>query len=290
MIASGLLPRMMLPASRAALAVTKRRAMSLDVSSFGGGVLIRTLGIFGTIWAYLAAKQNWDKKNFLRRVNLSLCHIKEEKPKRKTDPIKYQLAIRTMFEKEIGNIFLNNSTLVNIVEDAAHQTTEANPFLSLPEQDSWYTLATILNEISSEYSVGHLLEDIDPSSVVTESYCFGLTREAYKYPNQRFEKLRIMLIKEEWLQRWEKDIKQGMRICKATHADRWRTLDEMSRLYQAWTRAELAAGGALPTNTSHPLMRIQLSVPRGPATNSLTGSPPDSPSKVFEPNKNRTLS
>ena len=66
-------------------------------------------GILGAAWMYLSSMRDWERRSFLRRVNLSLCMLtpREGEVQGHTQQ-GYALAIRTLFEKDIDEVFLRN--------------------------------------------------------------------------------------------------------------------------------------------------------------------------------------
>ncbi|MGE3316844.1 MAG: hypothetical protein AB7O26_17135 [Planctomycetaceae bacterium] len=110
------------------------------------------------------AKAQWQKKEFLHRVNFSLNIIRDG-----------QLMIRTILEKSCEEVFLNKaaSDAINV---ASRNTTEKNPILPLPKDEYWYYLNSVLNELSEKFSEGHLRRDMG-LPVTTENYLVCLTCE-----------------------------------------------------------------------------------------------------------------
>ena len=96
----------------------------------------------GAWWGRLRARRQWQKKEYLDRLNISLNMI--------TDGT---LRIRTVLEKNLLDVLLNR-VAVQKVMDAAQLATEANPILPLAKEDAWYLLNGVLNEISERFAVG----------------------------------------------------------------------------------------------------------------------------------------
>ena len=66
-------------------------------------------GVGGAL-AHLISRREWQLRKFLSRVNLSLNIITPTV--RKDGSVEYSLKIRTIFEKDISDIFLRNRSMV----------------------------------------------------------------------------------------------------------------------------------------------------------------------------------
>jgi hypothetical protein len=165
------------------LATTLLSAMQGLWEQIIAALIILTIGWMWGNWRSIVA---WQKKQFRDRVLLALNCI--EKQGDKTN-----LVLRTLFEKDINDVF-QNSTVVKIVQKAIEETTENNPILRIPQEDAWYVLNAVLNRISEQFATGLLRKDMG-APVVSKWYTFCLTFE--KEGGLRIQKLRIMLIEKE---------------------------------------------------------------------------------------------
>ena len=106
------------------------------------GLLLAGAGWFLGQWR---ARRKWQKKEFLDRLNVSLNTIQDGR-----------LLIRTVLEKSCQEIFLNDLA-VAAVTDASQRTTEGDPTLPLPQDDYWYYLNSVLNEVGEQFSEGRFV-------------------------------------------------------------------------------------------------------------------------------------
>ena len=114
--------------------------------------------------SYLAGRKSrsrWKQREFLDRLNVSLTSIDQG-----------VLKIRTLFETDIDEVFLNESASAQMVSMAKGTTTN-NPFIPIPSQDVWYYLNPVLNEISERYSVGYLQADAGTLRLKSYNTCFA---------------------------------------------------------------------------------------------------------------------
>ncbi len=107
----------------------------------------------------------WRRREFYDRLNISLSSLVEGK-----------LLIRTLIEKRCEEVFLNHVASETVI-NAARRTTEADPFLHLPDDDYWYYLNAVLNEVSEKFSEGTIRRDIRGEGN-SERYAICLTSEA----------------------------------------------------------------------------------------------------------------
>jgi len=168
------------------------------------------------IAAYLAARRarsRWRKRDFLNRLNVSLTSIEGGK-----------MRIRTILEMDCERIFLNSSAAKTIVS-LAKRTTANDPILPIPEDDCWYYLNAVLNEISERFPIGQVKRDLG-LPVETGQYLLCLTRE--KAGPVRTQKVRAMLIGKSLLTDLPEEEPQYE---SPSHATRWRTLHQLAEQY-----------------------------------------------------------
>lgn len=161
------------------------------------------------------AKSEWQKREFWDRINFSLNTIEDDK-----------LLIRTLIEKSLTNVFLN-SVAVEAIKAAAKQTSEKNPILPLSDDDYWYYLNAVLNEVSEQFSDGLIRRDLG-QPVTKADYLICLTCEVAGAI--RTHKVRVMLIQKSTLQNLpaERPVLEN-----PNHTTRWDTLYMMA---QEWKK------------------------------------------------------
>ncbi|MBL8891315.1 MAG: hypothetical protein JNL67_15145 [Planctomycetaceae bacterium] len=169
------------------------------------------------IASYLAGSRSrrlWQQREFLDRLNVSLTSLNNG-----------QLKIRTILEMDVGDIFLNRSAAVKISQ-LAKRTTPTDPIIPLPDDDRWYYLNSVLNEISERFAGGHLRKDAGlPVEMV--QYLICLTCEPAS--DVRTKKVRAMLVRRHLLENLPAE--EPTYEC-SSHAVRWQTLQIMARRWR----------------------------------------------------------
>lgn len=165
-------------------------------------------------YGYWRARQKWQRKEYLDRINVSLNLLVDN-----------TLLIRTLLEKSCDDIFLNKVAVSEVLK-ASQRTTEANPLLPLPQADYWYYLNSVLNEVSEKFAAGLIRRDLG-QPVVTGRYLVALTFECAGEMKTR--KVRAMVIR--------KDVLLGLpeetpKFTSPHHMTRWKTLHIMKAAYQ----------------------------------------------------------
>lgn len=174
------------------------------------GFVLMGLGWYFGQWR---AHFNWKNREFLDRLNFSLNWIEGG-----------TLRLRTLAEKPCEDVFLN-LTATTAVLNAAKQTTESQAILPLPDEDYWYYLNSVLNELSMQFAEGHLRKE-QGQPVSTATYLIAITCEHAK--ELRMRKIRAMIIQKSLLLQLPK---VPPKFEKPHHSVRWATLVELSRLY-----------------------------------------------------------
>ena len=167
--------------------------------------------------SYLAgrrSRQLWHKREFLDRLNVSLTSIRDGR-----------LKIRTILETDVNDIFLNQSASRKIVT-LSKKTTESDPLIPIPDDDLWYYLNAVLNEISERFAIGHLRQDAKLSTNV-ERYVICLTCE--RAGAVRTQKIRAMLVRKQLLESLPKEEPEYE---SPSHVTRWHTLQVMAQRWQ----------------------------------------------------------
>ena len=138
----------------------------------------------GRWWGRYRARKQWESKEFLGRVIVSLNAIRDGK-----------LKIRTIFERSLEEVFLNPHAVEQVLT-AAQRTTKGNPILPIAKEDRWYILNFVLNAVAERFVAGAVRQDAgEPVKAV--SYALCLTSEADD--ELRIRKVRAMLIRRDLL-------------------------------------------------------------------------------------------
>ena len=160
------------------------------------------------------AKSEWAKKEFLDRLNVSLTSIDDG-----------TLKIRTIIEKACQEVFLN-TVAAEAINAAARQTTEDNPLLPLGEDDYWYYLNAVLNEIAEKFAEGQIRRDLGlPVEVGTYLIC--LTCE--KAGAVRTQKVRAMVVRKSLLANLPE---KTPKFESPNHSTRWETLQFLAKTWK----------------------------------------------------------
>ncbi|QDT66946.1 hypothetical protein [Calycomorphotria hydatis] len=175
------------------------------------GVILTGLG-----WAigYWRARVKWTRKEFLDRLNISLNTIEDG-----------TLRIRTISERDGEEIFLNKAAAKRVV-NAARQTTAAKPLLPISQDDYWFFLNSVLNEISEAFAEGLMRRDMG-LPVEKTNYLVCLTSEAAGTAKTR--KVRAMLIRKDLLLKLPEEAPE---FEAPLHSTRWETLKIMAKEYE----------------------------------------------------------
>lgn len=197
------------------------------------------LGLLAGRWYGLRrARKKWEKREFLDRLMVSLNSVRhgpDGKP---------GLAIRTLLEKRLEDVLLNEAAFQSVM-DAAHRTTEEDPILPLGKSDRWYVLNAVLNEVAEHFSLGALMVDAGaPTS--SHRYLICLTQEPGKEVRSR--KVRALVVRKELL--LEGAFRGELELDFPYHATRLATLECMRKRYE--------------TDRDH-FMEIELAVPSAAA-------------------------
>lgn len=168
----------------------------------------------GWILGQRRERRNWEKKEFLDRLNVSLNILKEGK-----------LHIRTLIEKDCEDVFLNDIARKRVLK-AAHKTTKDDPILPLPQDEYWHFLNPILNEVSERFAIGMVHRDAG-KPVTRVEYVFCLTNECEG--EMRTRKIRAMLIRKELLKKLPEE---EPKYESPLHKTRWKTLNLMAKAYE----------------------------------------------------------
>ncbi len=170
----------------------------------------------GRWWGRYKAGRQWQKKEFLDRIIVSLNIFADG-----------YLKIRTVLERSLDEVFLNQLA-VNKVLAAARKTTQDNPIMPIAKEDRWFLLNFVLNAVAEHFVAGHIRQDAG-EKVMLVRYSLFLTCELVG--DERIRKVRAMLIRTDLLA----DFPYGDSLPKlenAWHDDRIRTLRKAADLYK----------------------------------------------------------
>lgn len=146
------------------------------------GLIATWVGIF---WVYLRRRFDWRQKQFTGQVNFSLNYLANN-----------TLAMRTLRESTVQDVWLNDYG-IKLVLDAARRTTEAQPFIRLPNvADMQFLNRAALNALSECFASTYVAEALG-LPVKTGRFIFGITYE--RYDIMRTFKFRVLLMEEESL-------------------------------------------------------------------------------------------
>jgi len=160
-------------------------------------------------------RHNWEKREFLDRLNVSLNSL-----------VDGTLRIRTVLEKPAEEVFLNKVATNRLLQYAT-LTVPGQPIIPIPEQDRWYYLNAVLNEVSEHYS-GGLLHADNNLPFTHARYLACLTREANGGINT--QKLRAMLVRKDLLLNLPAE---QPKFESPKHETRWETLHHLAEQYRA---------------------------------------------------------
>jgi len=189
---------------------TVRTTIQDHAVKFVTGLVLMTIGWWIGKWR---AQKNWKKQEFFDRLNFSLNTLE-----------KGVLKIRTLSEKRCEDVFLN-SVASDTVQKLARRTTEKDPMLAIPINDTWYYLNAILNELSEQFAVGLLRRDLG-APTQSAIYIIALTCEAAG--EVRTRKVRAMVIQKSVLATLPAEIPK---LEAPNHSTRWETLRFLSTEY-----------------------------------------------------------
>jgi hypothetical protein len=174
--------------------------------------LLVAVGSAGLGWVFgkRRARSQWRKREFYDRLNVSLSSIRDGK-----------LLIRTLIEKRCDEVFLNRVATETVLA-AAHRTTADDSLLSLPEDDYWFYLNAVLNEVAEHFAEGQLRRDAG-GEVVCATYLLCLTCE--NAGGIRTRKVRAMMVQKTLLENLPSETP---RFESPTHSTRWDTLRQLA--------------------------------------------------------------
>lgn len=165
----------------------------LVIAEFGreilGGLVTLIVLTVGWAWGRWQSLRAWRHKQFKDRVLLSLNCVDIQGDKA-------GLRLRTLFEKDVHDVFHNDS-MIDVVRRRAREVKVGEPILRFADKDeAWHILNTVLNQIAERFVEGVIRKDMGLSTT-TKWYTFCLTFEIDG--GIRIQKLRVMMIEKEKL-------------------------------------------------------------------------------------------
>src|SRR5262249_27293439 len=139
----------------------------------------------GRWWGNYRARRQWERKDFLGRIIVSLNMLHENR-----------LRIRTIMERTLEEMF-PNALVVEKVRDAAMKTTRDNPIMPIAKDDCWYLLNFVLNGVAEHFVQGVIKMD---AGVPVTKTAYGLFLTCEQVGEERIRKVRAMLLRKEHLE------------------------------------------------------------------------------------------
>ena len=184
------------------------------------GIVAPLLGVLIGAWiANRQARRAWRKREFLDRINFSLNTLADG-----------TLLIRTLYESNLLEVFLNPSA-AQVVLAAARRTTPDDPILTVEDEtDRWALLNSVLNVVSEQFADGAIWRDAG-LPIEARRYLACLTCEPD--PEVRTRKVRAMLVGKATLDRFAADYAEAVPKLENAkhHITRVRTLRTMAQRY-----------------------------------------------------------
>ncbi|MEZ6059685.1 MAG: hypothetical protein R3C19_04920 [Planctomycetaceae bacterium] len=177
-----------------------------------------TAGAFtalGWLIARRRAARDWKKREFFDRINFSLNSIRDG-----------TLRIRTLSEKSCSDVFLNKVATDQLIR-LAQQTTAEDPIVPIPQQDCWYYLNAVLNELSEQFAIGLIQRDVG-HPVLAAEYVICMTNECDG--EVRTRKVRAMVIRRDLLTNLPAEFPE---FESPNHRIRWKTLQQLQTAYKS---------------------------------------------------------
>jgi len=171
--------------------------------------------VIGRYWGRYKAHREWNRKEFLGRVIVSLNIFADG-----------YLKIRTVMEKSLEEVFLNQIAVEKVMA-AARKCTPDQPIMPISKDDRWFLLNFVLNAVAEHFVVGQVRQDAGvPVTVV--KYSLFLTAELVG--DERIRKVRAMLVKTDHLVNFPYP-DSFPKLESTWHEDRIRTLRVAAALY-----------------------------------------------------------
>jgi hypothetical protein len=171
--------------------------------------------VVGRYWGRYKAHREWERKEFLGRIIVSLNIFADD-----------FLKIRTVMERSLEEVFLNQLAVEKVLA-AARRCTPDNPILPIDKPDRWYLLNFVLNGVAEHFVTGQVKQDAGVP-VTCVRYALFLTAE--RVGEERIRKVRAMLIRQEHLVNFPYPDALP-KLENPWHDDRIKTLRRAAELY-----------------------------------------------------------
>ena len=208
--------------------------------------------LVGRYWGRRRAMRDWRRREFLNRLMFSLNSVVLDGAGKPT------LAIRTLLEKNVGDVFLNEVATHKVL-DAATKTTEENPLLPFDGDDRWTLLNAVLNEVAEAFCAGTLARDMGVP-VETRRYVICLTNEVAGPVRTR--KVRAMVVRKDRL--LDRVFEGDLALESPHHVTRIATLRRMREAYEQTPDQFLELDLALPSGRSETTPSRAATAPSAP--------------------------
>lgn len=187
----------------------------------GAGILIfltTTVASFavGRWWGQQVAKRQWQKKQFLGRILVSLNSLTDQ-----------WLKIRTIFERSLEEVFLNPVAIAK-VRAASLRTTVDNPLLPIQREDRWFLLNFVLNAVAERFSSGLVRYD---AGQPLRPVCYLLFLTCEVVGDDRIRKVRALLVRKDLLEDFPYENSMP-KLEQEWHSDRIVTLRQAAAVYK----------------------------------------------------------
>jgi hypothetical protein len=170
----------------------------------------------GRWWGRYRASRQWQQKQFLGRVIVSLNTFAEGR-----------LKIRTIFERSLEEVFLN-PVAIDKVRAASLRTTASDPLLPLEPADRWFMLNFVLNAVAERFSDGQVRYDAG-GALRPVTYLLFLTCEVLG--EDRIRKVRAMMLRKDLLENFPYPDAMP-ELEREWHRDRVLTLRRAAEVYR----------------------------------------------------------
>lgn len=172
--------------------------------------------VAGRWWGRHQARKQWEKKQFLGRIIVSVNSFADG-----------WLKIRTIFERSLEEVFISPVAVAK-VRAASLRTTADNAVLPVAKEDRWYLLNFVLNAVAERFS-GDLMRYDAGQPLRPVTYLIFLTCEVLG--DDRIRKVRAMMMRKDLLE----DFPYAATLPKLErewHSDRVATLRRAAELYR----------------------------------------------------------
>jgi hypothetical protein len=171
--------------------------------------------VVGRYWGRYKAHREWQRKEFLGRIIVSLNIFADD-----------LLKIRTVMERSLEEVFLNQLAIEKVLA-AARRCTPDNPILPIDKPDRWYLLNFVLNAVAEHFVIGQVKLD---AGVPVTGVRYALFLTAERLGEERIHKIRAMLIRQEHLVKFPYPDAMP-KLENPWHDDRIKTLRRAAELY-----------------------------------------------------------